>query len=73
MSVSLAPPAYLQSVLDVLTPALEKTFKNPTVVRRATEASVIVEYLGPEEFRKLIESKIQIVEKVAKEANLAKK
>jgi tripartite-type tricarboxylate transporter receptor subunit TctC len=74
MCVGIFGPAGLpQSVLEVLTPALEKAFKNPTVTRRATDASVIVEYLGPEDFRKLIESKIQIVEKVAKEANLAKK
>jgi tripartite-type tricarboxylate transporter receptor subunit TctC len=74
MCVGIFGPGGLpQSVLNVLTPALEKALKNPTVMRRATEASIIVEYLGPDDFRKLIASKIQIVAKVAKEMKLIKK
>jgi len=67
------PAGLPQPVLNVLVPALEKVFKNPEVVGRATKAALIVEYKDPEEFRKFIESQIQIVEKIAQDANLIKK
>ena len=51
---------------------MEKTFKDPDVVQRAVNAGLIVEYRGPEETRKLLESGIQILKKLAPEADLIK-
>jgi tripartite-type tricarboxylate transporter receptor subunit TctC len=55
-----------------LVSAVEKAFKNPDVVKRAVNAGLIVEYLSPEETRKLLESGMQIVKKLAPEADLIK-
>ncbi len=59
--------------LNTLVPAVEKAFKNPAVVERATKADLMVDYKGPAEFRKFIESQIRVVEKVAQDAKLIKK
>ena len=67
-----APAGVPKQVVDVLVPAVEKTFKDPDVIQRATNSGIIVEYLGPEETRKLLESGIGIVKKVAPEADLIK-
>ena len=67
-----APAGVPKQVIDVLTPAVEKTFKDSEVVQRAVNAGLIVEYLGPEETRKLLESGIQIIKKLAPEAGLIK-
>jgi tripartite-type tricarboxylate transporter receptor subunit TctC len=68
-----APPNVSQDILNVLTAALEKVLNNPQIVNRANQAMFVVEYMGPQEFRKFMESEIHIVEKVAKDANLIKK
>ena len=68
-----APAGVPQSVLDVLIPAIEKAFKNPEVVDRATKANLIVEYMGPREFRSFIESEFSILKKIAKDIGLSKK
>ena len=68
-----APPNVPQDILNVLTAALEKVLNNPQIVNRANQAMFVVEYMGPQEFRKFMESEIHIVEKVAKDANLIKK
>lgn len=68
-----APVGVPQSVLDVLVPAVEKVFKHPDIVDRATKAGFTMEYKAPEELRKFIESEIKILEKVAQDAGLAKK
>ena len=68
-----APAGVPQQVLDVLIPVVEKVFNNPDVVRRATNAGLTVEFMGPEKFRKFIESAIIVAEKVAKEANIVVK
>lgn len=68
-----APAGVSQSVLNVLIPAIEKAFNNPEVIGRATKAGFTMEYKGPEEFRKFIESEIKLVEKIAKDANITKK
>jgi tripartite-type tricarboxylate transporter receptor subunit TctC len=67
-----APAGVPKQVIDVLVPAVEKIFKDPDVVQRAVNAGLIVEYLGPEETRKLLESGIEIVKKLAPEAELIK-
>ena len=61
------------SVQNILVPAIEKVFKNPEVIGRAAKVNVTVEYKGPEEYRKLIAHDIEVLTKVAKEANLIKK
>ena len=66
------PAGVPQQVIDVLVPAVEKTFKNPQVIERATNAGIVVEYKGPQETRKLLESGIEIVKKVAQEAEMVK-
>ncbi len=68
-----APNGVSQPVLNALIPAVEKTFKNPEVVHRATQAMLTVEYMGPDEQHKFLASQIQIVKKVAKDANMIKK
>ncbi len=67
-----APAGVPRQVIDVLVPAVEKTFKDPEVVQRAVNAGLMVEYLGPEDTRKLLESGIQIIKKLAPEADLIK-
>ncbi len=67
-----APAGVPKQVVDVLVPAAEKVFKNPEVVQRAANAGVVVEYRGPEETRKLMESGIGLVKRVAPEAELIK-
>jgi tripartite-type tricarboxylate transporter receptor subunit TctC len=69
----LAPAGIPASVQNILVPAIEKTFKNPEVINRAAKANVTVEYKGPEEYRKLIAEDIEVLTKVAQEANLIKK
>ena len=67
-----APAGVPKQVVDVLVPAAEKVFKSPDVVQRASNAGVTVEYLGPEETRRLMESGIGLVKRAAPEAELAK-
>lgn len=67
------PAGVPQQVLNVLVPALEKTFKNPEVAERAAKIGCRAEYMGPEEFRRYIESRIPIMKKIAEDANLIKK
>ncbi len=67
-----APTGVPQSILDVLIPAIEKAFKNPDVIDRAKKVGFTMEYRGPEEFRKFIESDIKIVQQVVKDANIQK-
>jgi tripartite-type tricarboxylate transporter receptor subunit TctC len=72
-SGAFAPAGVPQSVLDVLIPAIEKTLKHPDVINRGTKAGFTMEYKGPEEFRKFIESEIKLVEKIVKDTNMTKK
>jgi len=67
-----APTGVPQEVIDVLVPAVEKTFKNPQVMERAANAGIVVEYMGPEETRKHLEAGIELVKKAAQEAEMAK-
>jgi tripartite-type tricarboxylate transporter receptor subunit TctC len=69
----LAPAGVPQAVLNVLIPAAERAFKNPEVIQRGTQAMLTVEYMNPEEQHKFLASQIQIVKKVALDANLMKK
>lgn len=62
-----------QSVLNVLIPAVEKVFKDPEVIDRASKAYVVAEYMGPEEFRKFIESEIRSVGKIVQDTGLREK
>jgi tripartite-type tricarboxylate transporter receptor subunit TctC len=67
-----APSGVPKQVVDVLMPAVEKVFKDPEVVKRALNAGLVVEYLGPQETRNLLESGMQIIRKLAPEAGLIK-
>jgi tripartite-type tricarboxylate transporter receptor subunit TctC len=67
-----APSGVPKQVVDALVPAVGKSFNDPEVVQRAAKVGIVVEYLGPEETRKLLESGIQIVKKLAPEAELTK-
>ena len=66
------PAGVPQQVIDVLVPAVEKTFKSPQVMERASNAGIVVEYLGPGETRKHLEAGIELVKKAAQEAEMAK-
>jgi tripartite-type tricarboxylate transporter receptor subunit TctC len=67
-----APAGVPRQVTDALVPAVEKAFKDPEVVQRGVKAGLVVEYLGPEDTRKLTESGLRAVKKVAQEADLIK-
>jgi len=62
-----------QPILDILVPALEKTFKNPDIIERAGKIGCIAEYMGPKEFRNYIETRIPLFRKIAQDANLLQK
>jgi len=66
-----APTGVPQQVPDVLIPALEKVFNTPEVIQRATKAGFTVDYMNPEEFRKFLESEIQMIRKIAQAHKLA--
>lgn len=66
-----APVGVPQQVVNVLVPALEKVFKNPEVAQRGAKVSLTVEYMGPEELRKFMESEIRTAEKVARDVGLS--
>jgi tripartite-type tricarboxylate transporter receptor subunit TctC len=68
-----APSGIPQQTLDVLVPALEKTFKNPDIVERFAKIGCIVQYMGPKEFKSYIEARIPIMRKIAQDANLMQK
>lgn len=67
-----APTGVPKQVVDVLIPAVEKAFKDPDVVQRAGNAGLVVEYFGPAETRKLLESGLAIIKRIAPEADLIK-
>lgn len=67
-----APAGVPKQVIDVLVPAVEKTFKDPEVVKRGVNAGLVVDYMGPEETRKLLESGLGLIKSLAKDAGLAK-
>ena len=67
-----APAGVPKHVIDVLVPAVEKTFKSPEVIQRGTDAGLIIDYMGPDETKKLMESGLKIVRQVAAGAGLIK-
>jgi tripartite-type tricarboxylate transporter receptor subunit TctC len=67
-----APAGVPKQVIDVLVPAVEKAFQDPDVVQRGLNAGLVMEYVGPEETRKLLESGLQTIKKLAAEADLIK-
>ncbi len=67
-----APAGVPKQVIDALIPAVEKAFKSPDVIQRGTNAGLIIDYMGPDETRKLMESGLQVVKQVAAEAGLIK-
>ena len=67
-----APQGVPRQVVDVLVPAVEKVLRSPDVVQRGIQAGLDVEYKGPEEVRKLMESGIRVVKKVAQDAGMVK-
>lgn len=62
-----APTGVPQPVLKILIPAVEKAFKDPEVIARATAAYIVVEYMGPEALRKFMESETDLLRKLIKE------
>jgi len=67
-----APAGVPKEVVDVMVPAVENTFKNPDVVARATKTNITVDYMGPAEIRKLIESGLKTVRTLARETEMVK-
>ena len=67
-----APTGVPKQVVDTLIPAVEKAFKAPEVIQRGSNAGLIIDYLGPDEAKKLMETGIQLVKQVAAEAGLIK-
>jgi tripartite-type tricarboxylate transporter receptor subunit TctC len=67
-----APAGVPQEVIDVLVPAAEKAFKDPEARQRAINAGLVVDYMGPQETAKLLESGLATIRKVAKAAEMAK-
>ena len=67
-----APSGVPRQVTDVLVPAVEKAFKDPEVVQHGVKAGLVVEYLGPEDTRKLMESGIGLVRKASQSGELNK-
>jgi len=65
-----APAGLPQPILDVLVPTVAKVLKDPEVADRASAINLMVDYMGPEEFRKFLESEIRIVEKIVQDAGL---
>lgn len=68
-----APSEIPQSVLKVLLPAVEKAFKDPEVIDRATKAYIVPDYKGHAEFREFIEIQMKLIEKIVKDAGLQAK
>jgi len=68
-----APAGVPQSVVDTLIPAAEQAFKNPEVGRRATDAGIMLDYMGSAELRKFIQDMLPVVRNIAQETNLIKK
>ena len=67
-----APAGVPREVIDVLVPATEKAFKDPEARQRAMNAGILVDYMGPEETAKLLESGLATIRKVVKAAEMAK-
>ena len=67
-----APTGVPKQVVDTLIPAVEKAFKAPEVIQRGSNAGLIIDYMGPDETKKLMETGIQLVKQVAAEAGLIK-
>ncbi len=67
-----APTGVPKQVVDTLIPAVEKAFKAPEVIQRGSNAGLIIDYMGPDETRKLMEKGLPLVKQVAAEAGLIK-
>ncbi len=67
-----APAGVPREVIDVLVLAAEKAFKDPEARQRGMNAGIVVDYMGPEETAKLLESGLATIRKVAKAAEMAK-
>jgi tripartite-type tricarboxylate transporter receptor subunit TctC len=67
-----APAGVPKQVIDVLVPAVEKAFQDPEAVQRGLNAGLVMEYQGPEETRKLLESGLQLIKRLATEAEMIK-
>jgi tripartite-type tricarboxylate transporter receptor subunit TctC len=65
-----APSGIPPSVLNILVPAFKTVFTNADLAKVALKAQFAVEYLGPEDFRKMYEEQIKTAEKIAEEAKL---
>jgi len=66
------PTGVPKQVVDTLIPAVEKAFRAPEVIQRGSNAGLIIDYMGPDQTRKLMETGIQVVKRVAAEAGLIK-
>jgi len=68
-----APAGAPKQVVDVLVPAVEKVFQSSEVIQRCAKLGIEHDYMGPAETRKLIETQLVTIEKVAREAGMQKK
>ena len=67
-----APAGVPKGVVEVLVPTVEKTFRNRDVIERATRTNMIVEYMGPAEVRKLLESGLSAIRTLARQTDYAR-
>jgi tripartite-type tricarboxylate transporter receptor subunit TctC len=67
-----APKGVPQQVIDTLVPAVEKAFTDPQARQQAMNAGLVVDYMGPQETAKLLETGLAAVKKIAHDAELAK-
>ncbi len=68
-----APAKTPQGIVDRLTKALEKTMRDPAVVAAVEKSGMTVDFHGPEETRKLLESEHEVVKKVVQRMGIGKK
>jgi len=68
-----APKGVAPSVVDVLVRASEKVMKSQEFITRIEKTGASVEYLSPEDTRKLIENEKKVAEKIIKDKGLSQK
>jgi tripartite-type tricarboxylate transporter receptor subunit TctC len=66
----IAPAGLTEEVKKVLVPAVEKAVKHPEAKAKIEALGYVVDYKGPEEFRKLIAEDYQTAKEIAKNLDL---
>ena len=66
-----APAGVPQPVVDVLATSLQEVFKKPEVMADCRKGGFLVDFRGPAELRKFMESELQVLGKICKDLGLA--